>query len=162
MTTTSSQDTAVEPGQTVQPVDEHERWRGVALESGPVDATGNAFLRRRSRQLLWDLLRPYKGWLAVMVLVVLVENAARLSIPWLVQRGIDFGIPPLLAGGSGTALYETIGLMLGALVVQTISRVYFLRESGRVGQKVLLELRRRTTGRRACRRRWRSPRAARR
>ena len=33
--------------------------------------------------------------------------------------------------------------MLGALVVQTISRMIFLRESGRVGQKVLLELRRR-------------------
>ena len=33
--------------------------------------------------------------------------------------------------------------MLGALVVQTVSRMIFLRESGRVGQKVLLELRRR-------------------
>ena len=70
MSTTSAPDTAVEP----VVVDEHERWRGVALEAGPVDATGNQFLRRRSRQLLWDLLRPYKGWLAVMVLVVLVET----------------------------------------------------------------------------------------
>ena len=74
---------------------------------------------------------------------MVIENAARLSIPWLVQRGIDLGIPPLLAGGSGTALYQTIGLMLGALVVQTVSRILFLRESGRVGQQVLLELRRR-------------------
>ncbi|MDN5769820.1 MAG: ABC transporter ATP-binding protein/permease, partial [Microlunatus sp.] len=67
----------------------------------------------------------------------------RLSIPWLVQRGIDLGIPPLMAGGSGQALFQTIGIMLGALAVQAVSRMVFLRESGRVGQEVLLELRRR-------------------
>jgi hypothetical protein len=44
-----------------EPIDQHERWRGVALEAGPVDATGNKFLRQRSRRLLWSLLRPYRG-----------------------------------------------------------------------------------------------------
>ena len=61
----------------------------------------------------------------------------------MVRRGIDLGVPPLLEGGSGRLLYETVGLMAGAVVVQGISRAFFLRNSGTVGQKVLLELRRR-------------------
>ena len=121
-----------------------EEWRGVAAEHNDEMADrASGFLKKRSRALLADLLRPYLKVVWLLIAVVVIENAARLAIPWLVYRGIDYGIPPLLAGGSGTALYETIGLMLGALVVQTISRMIFLRESGRVGQKVLLELRRR-------------------
>ena len=121
-----------------------EEWRGVAAEHDDEMADrASGFLKKRSRALLADLLRPYLKVVWLLIAVVVIENAARLAIPWLVYRGIDYGIPPLLAGGSGTALYETIGLMLGALVVQTVSRMIFLRESGRVGQKVLLELRRR-------------------
>jgi ATP-binding cassette subfamily B protein len=121
-----------------------EEWRGVAAEHNDELADRNSgFLKKRSRALLADLLRPYLKVVWLLIAVVVIENAARLSIPWLVQRGIDYGIPPLMAGGSGEALYQTIGLMLAALVVQTVSRILFLRESGRIGQKVLLELRRR-------------------
>ena len=55
------------------------------------------------------------------------------------------GVPPLLEGGSGRVLYETVALMVGAVLLQGLSRMFFLRNSGTVGQKVLLELRR--TGR---------------
>lgn len=121
-----------------------EEWRGVAAEHNDELADrASGLLKKRSRALLADLLRPYLKLVWLLVGVVVLENAARLSIPWLVSRGIDDGIPPLMAGGSGTVLYETIGLMLAALAVQTISRMTFLRESGRVGQEVLLELRRR-------------------
>ena len=120
-----------------------ERWRGVALDAGPVDAAGSRFLRERSRRLLWSLLRPYRGWLVVMVGIVLVENAARLSIPFLVARGIDVGLPPIMAGGSARTLLEIIAAMLLAVTVQSLGRISFLRVSGRVGQDVLLELRRR-------------------
>jgi ATP-binding cassette subfamily B protein len=121
-----------------------EEWRGVAAEHNDELADRNSgFLKKRSRALLADLLQPYLKVVWLLIAVVVIENAARLSIPWLVQRGIDYGIPPLMAGGSGEALYQTIGLMLAALVVQTVSRIIFLRESGRIGQKVLLELRRR-------------------
>jgi ATP-binding cassette subfamily B protein len=121
-----------------------DQWRGVAAEhSEEISERGSLFLRRRSRALLADLLRPYGLYLWVLVLAVLIENAARLSLPWLVHRGIDFGVPPLLAGGSGRVLYETVGLMLGAVLIQSGSRLFFLRQSGRVGQSVLLELRRR-------------------
>ena len=124
-------------------VDPSERWRGVALDAGPVDATGSKFLRVRSRTLLGSLLRPYRGWIVVMIGIVLVENAARLSIPLLVARGIDVGLPPVMAGGSARTLLEVVAAMLVAVVLQSLGRVSFLRVSGRIGQDVLLELRRR-------------------
>ena len=79
----------------------------------------------------------------LLIAVVVIENAAVLSIPWLVQRGIDLGVPPLLAGQGGEVIYQTVGLMIAAVVVQAICRTVFLRQSGRIGQEVLLELRRR-------------------
>ena len=75
--------------------------------------------------------------------VVLLENAARLSVPRLVQVGIDFGVPPLLSGGSARTLLQVLAVLLGAVVLQAVSRVVFLQVSGRVGQQVLLDLRRR-------------------
>ena len=128
-------------------LDPHERWRGVGVNSGSddadVDRTGSRFLRQRSRRLLGSLLSPYKGWVAIMVLVVLVENAARLSIPLLVARGIDRGLPPIMDGGSPRTLLEIVAAMLVAVVLQSLGRTAFLRVSGRIGQDVLLELRRR-------------------
>ncbi|HYP46239.1 MAG TPA: ABC transporter ATP-binding protein [Propionibacteriaceae bacterium] len=146
MTTTSvSNALATTPTDQVEPGDALEEWRGVGSEStGDISERGSVFLKRRSRALLGDLLRPYKRAVWWLILIVVIENAARLSVPWLVRRGIDFGVPPLLAGDSGRFLYETVGLMLAAVVIQAFSRVYFLRSSGRVGQNVLLELRRRT------------------
>ena len=82
-----------------------ETWRGVAAEhNDDIGTRGSTFLRKRSRALLADLLRPYARFVSLLIGVVIGENAARLSIPWLVQRGIDFGIPPLLAGQGGTVL----------------------------------------------------------
>ena len=121
-----------------------EEWRGVsAEENDDISHRGSVLLRRRSRALLADLLRPYRRWIWVLIVAVVVENAARLSIPWMVRRGIDLGVPPLLEGGSGRLLYETVALMAGAVLLQGAARMFFLRNSGTVGQKVLLELRRR-------------------
>ncbi len=121
-----------------------EEWRGVsAEENDDISERGTVFLRRRSRALLGDLLRPYARWIWVLIIAVVAENAARLSIPWLVRRGIDLGVPPLLAGGSGRLVYETVALMAGAVVIQGAARMFFLRYCGTVGQKALLELRRR-------------------
>ena len=68
-------------------------------------------LRRRSRALLGDLLSPYKRWIWVLVVAVVIENAARLSVPWMVRRGIDLGVPPLLEGGSGRLAALCYGLL---------------------------------------------------
>ena len=119
-------------------------WRGVANEeAADVSAQAAGMLKARNRALLWDLLRPYRRLIWVLVVVVLVENVTRLAPPWLVQRGIDLGIRSLLDTGSGRVLVEIVTAMLAALVVQVVTRVLFLRISGRVGQNLLLELRRR-------------------
>ncbi|MFC7625966.1 ABC transporter ATP-binding protein [Microlunatus sp. GCM10028923] len=121
-----------------------EEWRGVgAEENEDVQARGSVFLKRRSRALLGSLLKPYRKFIVILIAVVLVENAARLSIPRLVQFGIDFGVPPLMNGGVATELLKVLGVMLGALIMQGCARWFFLRNSGRVGQEVLLEIRRR-------------------
>jgi ABC-type multidrug transport system fused ATPase/permease subunit len=99
--------------------------------------------RREARALLGSLLRPYASTIALLALVVVVENAARLSIPILVKRGIDRGIPPIIDGGSAHTLMMVVATMGVVVLVQAISRMFFLRRSGLIGQKVLLELRRR-------------------
>ena len=93
--------------------------------------------------MLVSLLRPYRWTVAFLAIIVVVENAARLSVPLLVQRGIDHGIPPIIDGGSLHALTMIVAALGVVVVVQAVSRMFFLRRSGRVGQKVLLELRRR-------------------
>lgn len=120
-------------------------WRGKLDEEQtddlPIDE--NLPRRREARALLGSLLRPYSMTVTLLALVVVVENAARLSIPILVQRGIDHGIPPIVDGGSAHDLLMIVGAMGAVVLIQATSRMFFLRRSGRIGQKVLLELRRR-------------------
>lgn len=118
-------------------------WRGKFDESADLPIDESVPRRQEARALLFSLLRPYRWVVAVLAIVVVVENAARLSVPILVQKGIDDGIPPLVAGGPATTLLTIVATLSGVVVVQAVSRMYFLRRSGRTGQKVLLELRRR-------------------
>ncbi len=119
-------------------------WRGVAAESQD-DFTDRVtlLLRDRSRRLLTSLLRPHRRILAVVLAVVLVENAARLAIPYLVKEGIDRGIPPMQAGEGSSVLTTITVVVLVTVAVQAVARQAFLTMSGQVGQRVLLELRRR-------------------
>lgn len=120
-------------------------WRGRLNEAQdddlPIDESVPR--RREARGLLWSLLRPYRVTVFLLALVVVVENSARLSVPLLVQRGIDHGIPPLLDGGPARELMLIVGALCAVVVIQAGSRMFFLRRSGRIGQRVLLELRRR-------------------
>ena len=118
-------------------------WRGRFDEHDDLPIDESVPRRREARALLGSLLRPYKWTVAALAVVVVVENAARLSVPILVQKGIDDGIPPLLAGGSAATLMTIVGVLCAVVVVQASARMFFLRRSGRVGQRVLRELRRR-------------------
>ncbi|MDT5008578.1 MAG: ATP-binding cassette, subfamily bacterial [Mycobacterium sp.] len=119
-------------------------WRGrfeeVNDDELPVDE--RLPRRREARALLGTLLRPFRISVALLAVVVVIENAARLSVPLLVQQGIDHGIPPIVDGGPARTLLAVVGILCGVVLVQAISRVYFLRRSGRIGQQVLLQLRR--------------------
>lgn len=99
--------------------------------------------RAAARALLWSLLRPYRGVALLLALAVLVENAARLAVPLLAQRGIDRGIPPIAADGSARQLSVIVIALAGVVLTQAGTRMAFLQWSGKIGQQVLLELRRR-------------------
>ncbi len=121
-------------------------WRGRAVTNNddddlPIDESVSR--RREARTLLGNLLRPYAAAVALLTIVIVAENAARLSVPLLVQRGIDHGIPPIVDGGSARELLLIVASLCGVVLVQATSRMFFLRRSGRIGQEVLLELRRR-------------------
>ncbi len=122
-----------------------EEWRGVAAEhrSDEMSATVSGLLQARSRRLLSELLRPHRKLIWLLVAIVLVENVSRLSIPYLVKEGIDRGIPPIRANGDSSVLFEIVALVFAATIVQAVSRRTFLVMSGRIGQDMLFEVRRR-------------------
>ncbi|GIH97241.1 ABC transporter ATP-binding protein [Planobispora siamensis] len=119
-------------------------WRGVAAEDREeVPEQASLVLRTRSRRLLADLLRPYRSRIILLIAIIVLSNAASLSIPFLVKVGIDTGIPPMQAGeGSGTLLV-TVAAILAAAIIQAVTRQAFLGMAGRIGQGIILELRRR-------------------
>ena len=97
----------------------------------------------RSRRLLADLLRPYSRVIKWLIVIVVIENAARLSIPYLVKVGIDSGIPPIQESNDLEPLLLIVGAMLVATIVQAITRQLFLVRSGTIGQDLLFEIRHR-------------------
>ncbi|MFF4418984.1 ABC transporter ATP-binding protein [Streptosporangium sp. NPDC001559] len=119
-------------------------WRGVAAENqDELSERASFLLRARSRRLLAELLRPYRREIAVLVAVIVVCNGASLAIPFLVKVGIDSGIPPMTSGRGPGTLVAVVVAVLVAAALQAATRQVFLRRSGRIGQDVLLELRRR-------------------
>ncbi|MGC4109479.1 MAG: ABC transporter ATP-binding protein [Nocardioides sp.] len=121
-----------------------QRWRGVAADDlDELTAETSAHLATRSRRLLGDLLRPYRHALRLLMIAVVVENAARLSIPLLVAKGIDVGIPPIRRDDDIKPLVGIVAIVLLATVTQAISRNIFLVRSGKIGQDILFEIRQR-------------------
>ncbi|MGO4603191.1 ABC transporter ATP-binding protein [Terrabacter sp. 2YAF2] len=122
-----------------------QQWRGVAADDieGDLTAETSARLAGRSRRLLREVLRPWRRALWWLMVVVVVENAARLSIPYLVKEGIDTGIPPIRESGDLGPLLLVVGLVLAATVIQAVARNLFLVRSGVIGQDILLSIRRR-------------------
>jgi len=128
---------------TESPPDAHESWRGVATEDSEELSTGaGVFLRARSRRLLGELLAPHKRSLWGLLFTITVQNLAWLAGPFLIGLGIDVAVPALIDGDPWPLVWIT-GAMLVAAVLDTVLRYVFLTWSGRVGQAVLLTLRRR-------------------
>ena len=123
-----------------------DEWRGVNVEDVEEVTGGLAgLLRSRSRALLADLVRPHHRSLLLSSLYISLSTAAHLAIPYLVQRGIDDGIPPLLPGGSGTLrpIALVVGGILACAVVSAAAFNAFLLTVGRLGQDVVLDVRER-------------------
>ncbi|MFK4086538.1 ABC transporter ATP-binding protein [Kribbella sp. NPDC020789] len=139
MTTTEQQ---TPPAEEEKP---EQSWRGVYEDEGSKELSKATTVRLKedSRKLLGELLRPYKKLIWILVAIVVVENGARLAVPYLVHLGIDNGIPPILAGDGPRALITVVIAVLFSALLQAFTRQIFLMRSGRLGQTILLGLRRR-------------------
>ncbi len=119
------------------------RWRGVAAEQTDELPEGvSLLLRRRSRALLGSLLRPHRRKVALLVIAVLIQNAAAMAAPILVALAIDRGIPAV-RHGHPTTLWVIVAALVAAGCTQAFFYWAFVSGAGRVGQDLLLDLRER-------------------
>jgi ATP-binding cassette, subfamily B, bacterial len=124
--------------------DANAAWRGVAAEKADEVSAGlAALLRERSRRLLGDLLRPHRRAVITIITLIVVESLAALAGPWLVGLAIDNGLPPLLHAHDAAPLLVIAAAFAFAVAVQAVTTRMFVTMTGRVGQRVVLELRNR-------------------
>ncbi|WP_431729894.1 ABC transporter ATP-binding protein [Verrucosispora sp. TAA-831] len=124
-------------------------WRGIAPDphadrSLAEDTSPEAVarLRVRSRALLADVLRPHRARLGAAVALLLTQNAAAMSGPYLVMLGIDRAIDPLREGRPGPLVAVAVAFA-AASGTEYAARRGFLALSARIGQAALLDLRQR-------------------
>lgn len=123
-------------------VSEVGSWRGIAHEEA--DPVGDTRMRKESRRLLRSLLRPHRSPLIVVIVLLLIQNAAAMAGPYLVKLGIDRGIPPLSHGGRNPRVLLVVGgVFIGVTLLEYVTKRGFLILSGRIGQAVLFDLRQR-------------------
>jgi ATP-binding cassette subfamily B protein len=120
-----------------------DSWRGQATEEQDDQVKSTPELRARSRRLFLDLLRPYHGRLLLAAVLIVLQTASILVVPYLVGLGIDRAIQPSTGGGHASVplLLVFSAAVLAAAAVGAVTERAFIDISGRVGQDVLLELR---------------------
>ncbi len=122
-----------------------ESWRGIAAEDDEADAVDRRTglkLQQRARLLVAELLRPHRRAVTVALVLLVAENLVMLAGPLLVATAIDTGVPAALAGRPAPLAWSIAGYAATGIAGAAL-RSAFLLLSGRVGQDVLLDLRRR-------------------
>jgi ATP-binding cassette subfamily B protein len=151
MTADVTADTAepdqIEPGKMLPAPagagDDPKSWRGIAAEHvDDVSAPLAALLRRRSRVLLGSLLRPHRRGVTLTAVLIVLSSLCALAGPWLIGVAIDNGLPPMLKGNAGPLLWIAVAFAV-TVVVQAFASQAFVTMTGRIGQAVVLDLRRR-------------------
>lgn len=115
-----------------------DSWRGVASEEKEDEVTGkvSAMLRRRNRAVLVSVLRPYRKQLLWTMAAKVVSTAAWLATPYLIGLVIDKGIE----AKDQRQLFIIVGVMLASMAVESTMWATFLWWSGKLSQKILLDL----------------------
>ncbi|MFC9660729.1 ABC transporter ATP-binding protein [Nocardia sp. NPDC127606] len=115
-------------------------WRGIAKEDDAVTGTGNLVLAGRSRRLLLDLVRPYRKQAILTFVLILLDNAAKVSLPLFIAYGLDHGISQGRQG-NWTPMIATVAGFVAVTVLSGLTTFAFLRASGWLSQRVLFDLR---------------------
>jgi ATP-binding cassette subfamily B protein len=110
-------------------------------DGGNLTAAEAKLSRKRSLALLGELISPVKGQFAVMAVMVVIAQLAVVAGPAIIAWGIDHGLPSLLAGNPWPAT-QAAGLAVGAAIVGGVLTFGYVRQSVVVGQRMLLQLRR--------------------
>jgi ATP-binding cassette subfamily B protein len=120
-----------------------ETWRGIASEQEEeISGRLGTLLRRRSRRLLASLLGPHRRLVVTIFLLIVATQFAALAGPWLVGVGID-QIPRLEKTRDAGPLALIIIAFGVTVVVQAAATRSYIAGIGRLGGRVVLELRRR-------------------
>jgi ATP-binding cassette, subfamily B, bacterial len=120
-----------------------QSWRGIATEEAVEVSKGlSLLLRRRSRGLLADLLKPHRGTVATIGLLVLIANLAGLAGPWLIGIGVD-KLPALIRTHDAVPIIIVVAEFFVAIGVQATATATFISMLGKMGSQVVRELRRR-------------------
>ena len=120
-----------------------EEWRGIAAEDAEqISGKLGTLLRRRSRRLLNSLLGPHRRLVLAIFGLIVAANLAALAGPWLVGVGID-RIPQLERTGNAGPLALIIVAFAITVATQAVATRSYIGAIGRLGGKVVLELRRR-------------------
>ncbi len=119
-------------------------WRGIGddRDEDLVVATGGLRLATRARRLLGDLVAPHRRAVAAALALLVAQNVVELAGPLLVASAIDSGIPAALDGRLAPLAWAIGGYAATGLAGAAL-RAAFLLLTGRVGQDLLLEVRRR-------------------
>ncbi|HEX2323241.1 MAG TPA: ABC transporter ATP-binding protein [Streptosporangiaceae bacterium] len=118
-----------------------QAWRGIAAEDASEVSKGvSLLLRRRSRALLGSLLRPHRGTVALICLLVLLANLAGLAGPWLIGVGVD-RVPALTRTHDVVPIIIVVIGFFAAITVQATATASFISVLGRMGSQVVRELR---------------------
>lgn len=118
-------------------------WRGVASESqDKVTSAAAKLIHKRSRQLLGELVGPYRRRLGWAILWVIAMIASGLAAPQLIRMAIDDGITPFI--GRGVFPRELLYILAAFIAVvsfQSMAERWFNITSGRLTQDALRDLR---------------------
>ncbi len=124
-------------------------WRGRATADEDADRAATAEakaagvrLHAAGRALLGELVRPYRARIAGVLLIVLAQVAATMAAPWLIGVAIDDSLPAAIDGDYRSLTAVGSALLVSALLSGWL-RAVFVARSGRVGQDILFDLRRR-------------------
>jgi ATP-binding cassette subfamily B protein len=131
---------------------ERDDWRGkydqrenegyaadIAIERA---AAARPRLEKQARQLLAELIRPYRRQVILVLLLVIGQVCTTMLAPWLIGLAIDHGMPDAINGHYRT-LVQITGALLVAAATSGLLQWLFLRKSGTIGQAILFDLRRR-------------------
>lgn len=113
-----------------------------AAQADELVITGRPKLHGGARRLLAELVRPHRRAIGVVMAAAVAQVAATMAGPWLVGLAIDDALPAALRGDYRTLGVITAALALCALVSGWLRSVFVVR-SGRIGQAILFDLRRR-------------------